>query len=257
MIINTNPVAFQLGDIAIHWYSIFFSTALIIVFFLMEWFFKREDREHEFTCFLPFGFFGAILGARLGHFLFYAPDMLIDNPLVLFQFNQVKGLASHGAFIGLMIAFYLCPKKCKSLSFLWLYERGAIALLFGGTFIRCGNFFNQEILGKPTDSFLAVAYAQMDNIPRHPVQLYEAAAYAVMAFIFMRLYLKQKRETGTLLWQIILSMSVVRFSLEFFKEYQTHLLLIEPFTNGQLLSIVSFVIGLLVYYMINLKKPTR
>jgi len=257
MIINTTPIAFQLGDIAIRWYSIFFSIALIIIFFLMEWFFRREKLEHEFNCFLPFGFFGAIIGARLGHFLFYAPDMLIDNPMVLFQFNQVKGLASHGAFLGLMVAFYLCPKKCKSLSFLWLYERGAIALLFGGVFIRCGNFFNQEILGRPSDSFLAVTYAQMDNIARHPVQLYEAACYAIMAFIFMYLYLKRERPTGTLLWQIILAMSVVRFVLEFFKEYQTHLLLIEPLTNGQLLSIVTFITGLLIYYIINLKKSTK
>ncbi|MCW8924432.1 MAG: prolipoprotein diacylglyceryl transferase [Gammaproteobacteria bacterium] len=253
MIINTNPVAFHLGDFAIHWYSIFFSTALIIIFYLMEWFFTREKLEHEFTCFLPFGFLGAILGARLGHFLFYAPDMLIENPMVLLLFNQEKGMASHGAFLGLMIAFYLCPKKCKSLSFLWLYERAAIALLFGGIFIRCGNFFNQEILGKPSDSWLAVSYSQMDNIARHPVQLYESAAYTIMAFIFMHLYIKKEQAPGTLLWQILVCMSVGRFSLEFFKEYQTHLLLIAPFTNGQLLSIVSFIIGLLVYYVVKKK----
>lgn len=87
----------------------------------MEWFFTREKLEHEFTCFLPFGFLGAILGARLGHFLFYAPDMLIENPMVLLLFNQEKGMASHGAFLGLMIAFYLCPKNanhCHSSGFM-------------------------------------------------------------------------------------------------------------------------------------------
>lgn len=74
---------------------------------------------------------------------------------------------------------------------MWLSERGAMALLFGGAFIRYGNFLNQEILGKHTDSFFRIIYVQIDNIPRHPVQLYEAFAYLVLGFLFLFIYLKK------------------------------------------------------------------
>lgn len=90
MIVDIHPIALQIGSFTLYWYSVLFAVALIIIFLLMEWFFKRENLGEQFNCFLPFGFIGAIAGARLGHFLFYAPDQLISNPMIIFQFGQEK-----------------------------------------------------------------------------------------------------------------------------------------------------------------------
>lgn len=247
MSVNIDPIAIELGSFAIRWYGILFSLGLIGGFFLMEWFFTREGKREQFVCFLPYGFVGALLGARLGHFLFYAPEMLVADPLVWIKLTTVKGMASHGAMFGLLLAFYFCSRRCRQLNFLWLCERGALTLLFIGFFIRIGNFLNLEILGKPTDSVWGVVVNQVDDLPRHPVQLYEAFAYLLLFGYFVRRYLRRIPEPGQLLWQTMLLMGLVRFMLEFVKEQQATQVFISGISNGQLLTVPIFIIAFFIY----------
>lgn len=247
MIFDVDPIAFQLGAVSIRWYGLFFSIALLGCFFLMEFFFKRDGFENSFSCFLPFGFFGAILGARLGHFLFYMPSLLLNDPWVWLKFSEVAGMSSHGALFGLVIAFYFCAKRCENIDFLWLCERAGLALLFVGVFIRLGNFFNFEILGVHTSMPWGVVFSTVNPEPRHPVQLYESLSYFLMFLVFVRIYLKTHFKNGELLWKMLLAFSVVRFALEFFKERQTDLFLDLPLSNGQLLTIPFLILAILLY----------
>lgn len=237
MIFDIDPVVFQIGAISIRWYGLFFSIALIGCFFLMEFFFKRDELEESFISFLPYGFFGAILGARLGHFLFYMPGALLDDPLVWLKFSQVAGMSSHGALFGLVIAFYFCAKRHEAIGFLWLCERAGLALLFVGIFIRLGNFFNLEILGTHTSMPWGVVLPVVDIEPRHPVQIYESLSYFFMFLIFFTIYLRTRFVAGTLLWKMLLAFSMARFVLEYYKERQAENLFDLSVTNGQLLTL--------------------
>jgi phosphatidylglycerol:prolipoprotein diacylglycerol transferase len=247
MIFNFDPIALQVGAVEIRWYSLFFSIALVGCFFLMEYFFKRDGRADSFSCFLPYGFFGAILGARLGHFLFYAPSLLLEDPWVWLKLTQVAGMSSHGGFFGLVIAFYLCAKNCKAIGFLWLCERACLALLFIGVFVRLGNFFNLEILGEPTSLPWGMVFPAAGQQPRHPVQLYESLSYLLMFLIFFRLYIKTSFADGALLWKMLLAFSSVRFSLEFLKESQSEYWHDLALNSGQLLTLPIFVAAIGVY----------
>lgn len=247
MIVDIDPVAFQIGTVSIRWYGLFFSIGLLGCFFLMEFFFKRDGKEGSFSCFLPYGFFGAILGARLGHFLFYAPAQLLSDPWVWLKFSQVAGMSSHGAFFGLIIAFYFCTKHCQSIGFLWLLERAALALLFVGIFVRLGNFFNLEILGVYTTMPWGVVFPSLDVDARHPVQLYESMSYFLMFLVFIKMYLRTSFKNGELLWKILLVFSIVRFSLEFFKEAQAENVFNFMLTNGQILTLPLLVAAIWLY----------
>ena len=242
-----DPVAFEISGFAVRWYGLCFSAGLIVGFFLMEWFFRRDSKEEQFECFLPFGLIGAIFGARLGHFLFYFPKMLIEDPLIWLKIWQAEGMSSHGAMFGLLFAFYLCSRKCKTVPFIWLCERGALTLLLIGFFIRIGNFLNGEILGQATTLPWGIIFLQFDNIPRHPVQLYESLAYLFIFFIFFRIYLKNTLQPGELLWRIILAVSLFRFLVEIVKEPQADKLFVPGLTNGQLFTIPLFIAAIMIY----------
>ena len=130
--------------------------------------------------------FGTVIGARLGHILFYNPEYYFSHPLEILMVWK-GGLASHGAAIGILIALYLYVKKKKE-SFLWLMDRIVIVVALGGSFIRLGNLFNSEIIGKPATVPWAFIFTRIDNVPRHPTQLYESLAYLIIFFILIIIY---------------------------------------------------------------------
>lgn len=198
-----------------------------------------------------------VLGARLGHFLFYEnPSEYLSNPLELLQIWK-GGLASHGAAIGIVLALWLFAfwyrASLRGLTLLHLLDFVCIPTALAGAFIRIGNFFNQEILGKPSDLPWAVMFGHPADhsipMPRHPVQLYEAIFYAITFFVLWNLSFRPKYllEKGKLLGLFLILVFGFRFIVEYWKEEQSQIM---PFscdlTMGQILSIPAVLIGIVL-----------
>jgi len=247
---NMAPEIVQFGPLRLRWYGLFFALGFLSGYEIMAQFYRREGRSLEnLGNLFVYLFFGTIIGARLGHVLFYQPDYYLRHPWEILMIWQ-GGLASHGGFAGVIIAVYLYVKKYREMSFLELADRLAIPCLLAASFIRIGNFFNSEILGIPSNLPWAVVFARVENIPRHPAMLYEAGAYLLA---FCALYVAYWRTTvsqfpGRILGTTLVICFLARFMIEFVKENQV------PFEEnlilnmGQLLSIPFMAAGVYLIY---------
>lgn len=193
---------------------------------------------------------GTIIGARLGHCLFYDPSYFLANPIEIFKV-WTGGLASHGGAIGILLAIWLFTKSEKNCSFIWIVDRVVIVVALGGLLIRTGNFFNSEIIGKPTDLPWAIIFSSVDNLPRHPSMLYEALIYFGIFIFLYRKYLKEKfsPKPGMLFGLFLILIFSARFILEFTKEVQSSFetnLLIDM---GQILSLPFIIAGFIIIYL--------
>jgi len=152
MIWNVNPEIFTFGGLlVIRWYGTFFAIAFISGFQIKKWLFKIERIDLKYLDgILIYIFIGTIVGARLGHCLFYEPNVYLYDPLRIFKIWE-GGLASHGGMLGILTALYFAAQKYKMPSYLWLLNRTAIPAALGSGFIRLGNLFNSEIIGHPTN----------------------------------------------------------------------------------------------------------
>lgn len=208
-----------------------------------------------------------VVGARLGHFFFYErPSEYLRRPWEIFQF-PFNGLASHGAAIAIVIALYLFAwryrKESRGLTGLRLLDFVSVPTALAGAFIRVGNFFNQEILGKPTDVPWAIIFGHPADhsgpLPRHPVQLYEAASYGVIFLLLWKLSFSPKYllKKGTLIGLFLILVFGARFIIEFWKLEQSHIVS-GPLTMGQLLSIPAVLVGcVLFFWKGSLRKPAH
>jgi prolipoprotein diacylglyceryl transferase len=197
-----------------------------------------------------------LLGARLGDVFFYSWDYYQDHLLEIllpiketpdgYSFTGFRGLASHGAVIGVLTGIYLYKRKFKEKKLIWLLDRMTIPIALGATFVRFGNFFNSEIVGKYTGSNFGVVFLNnRETLPRHPAQLYEAFCYLLL-FFALRLVFKSKRnrKPGQLFGIFFTGMFSIRFLIEFVKESQGGFEEVMPFfTTGQWLSIPLIIIG--------------
>lgn len=161
-----------------------------------------------------------------------------------FEYNGYQGLASHGGAVGIFIAAWLFSKKYK-VKLLWLLDRPGIVIALSGFFIRTGNFFNSEIIGKPSNLPWAVIFGRVDDIPRHPAMLYEAVCYLAIFFILYGLYRRNfyKARHGLLLGFFLVLLFGVRFFVEFVKETQEAFERNWPLNLGQLLSVPFIITG--------------
>jgi prolipoprotein diacylglyceryl transferase len=218
---------------------------------------ERRPEENLSSLFL-YVFLGTLIGARLGHVLFYQPDYYLARPWEILMIWQ-GGLASHGGFTGVLIALYLYLKKYRDMSFLELSDRMVIASLPAAGLIRIGNFFNSEILGVPSSVPWAIIFLRIDNVPRHPAMLYEAGAY-LLAFCAVYLaYWKTRiaQFPGRILGMSLVLCFLARFMIEFVKEEQV------PFEEGlllnmgQLLSIPFVMAGIFIIYLSSKMPPSR
>jgi prolipoprotein diacylglyceryl transferase len=258
---NVRPEIFTLGPLQPRWYGVLFATAFLGGYHLLKQFSIREKVPlHHLDSLLYHMAFGTIIGARLGHCLFYEPDIYLRDPIrILFVWEG--GLASHGALIGIMVALWRFSRK-SGLRFSWVVDRCAVGVALAGFFIRLGNLFNSEILGKPApaDFPLAFVFMRIDRVPRHPTQIYEALTYLAIFGVLYGMYwktdarLKPFRLFGSLLALIF----TARFVLEFFKENQVPFEAGLPLNMGQLLSIPAVIIGLiLIGYSARRTAPAR
>ena len=267
--------AFHLGPIVVRWYGLMWIIGLALAYFVVKRLYKEQKIKDElFDPLFLYCFLGILIGARLGHCLFYQPQDFLTSwqgfvemllPIHIgnngswwgetFGFfpTGYAGLASHGGTIGLMIALWLYVRKTK-LSIWTVLDNIAIATGTTACFIRLGNLMNSEIIGKITDVPWAFIFEKVDGMPRHPGQLYEAIAYALLFFIMWALHKKMPEKIGTG-WYFGFCLTYIftfRFLIEYTKEIQEAFEATLPLDMGQILSIPFIILG--VYCMIRAKK---
>lgn len=258
---NPDQVLLDLGFFQLRYYSLMFVIAFSLGWFIMKKIYKNENQSEEaLDSLFIYTVLATLIGARLGHFLFYEPSVFITDPLSIilpvefspeFKFTGFRGLASHGAAIGIIIAMYYYSKKVLHKPLLWILDRIVIPVAIGGVFVRFGNFFNSEIIGKPTNSDYGVVFAQLgESFPRHPAQLYEAAGYIIVFIVLWYFYWKtdKSNKSGYIFGLFLILLWTVRFIAEFYKKsqggFESELGLLS---TGQWLSIPFILVG--IYFM--------
>lgn len=247
---NIDPEIFRLGPIAVRWYGLLFALGFVLGYLLLLQIYRNEGRSEEnLSSLFLYVFLGTLVGARIGHVLFYQPDYFLERPWEILMVWQ-GGLASHGGFIGVPIAIYLYVKKYNEVSFLELADRLAIAALPAASLIRIGNFFNSEIIGVPSNLPWAIIFNQVDNIPRHPAMLYESFSYAIAFAALYIAYWKTEiiKTPGRILGICLVACFTARFFIEFVKEEQVSFEQRMSLNLGQLLSIPFILLGIVLLY---------
>ena len=247
---DVSPELLRLGPFALRWYGVCFALSFMLGYFIVRGIFRREHKpERDLDRLLFYMLAGTIVGARLGHCLFYEPAYYLSHPLEILMFWK-GGLASHGGAIGIFTALFLYSRSRLEQPYLWLLDRIAVPTALGGCFIRLGNLFNSEILGTPTDVPWAFVFARIDDVPRHPAQLYESIAYLLIFIVLMVVYRKggEKTPCGLLTGLFLALVFGARFLIEFVKVRQAAFGEALPLSMGQLLSIPVIVIGLILLW---------
>ena len=265
---NVNPELIKITEtLPIGYYNLLFVGGLMAGHLVIKKIFIKEninlDKLEILTLYI---FFGTILGARLGHCLFYDFSYFSQHPLEIllpikkigdtYQYIGFRGLASHGGAIGVLLSIYLFSKKHK-ISLLWILDRVAIATPLTASFIRIGNLMNSEIYGKPTNGNWGFVFERDDLIPRHPTQIYEALAYLLIFGILIRLYKNKDlmNKKGLIFGVFLMLLFSSRFIIEFFKENQVGFENSMLINMGQVLSVPFVLIGIfLILKATKLKK---
>lgn len=255
---DIDPVLFEIGSWSVRWYGLLFALGFVFGIIIITRMFKSEGINKEWvdSLFL-YAVIGTVIGARLGHVIFYDLPYYLDNPGEILKIWH-GGLASHGGVIGVAIALWLWSKKYSKVSVIWIIDRVVVPTALVSALIRFGNLVNSEIIGKATDLPWAFTFVSVDNIPRHPSQLYEALAYlfifGLLIFLYFRTDIKDK--TGRLFGILMAWIFTFRFFVEFTKENQVAFEADIPLNMGQWLSIPMALIGL--YYLIRpIKKKVK
>lgn len=250
---NIDPVLLDLGGLEIRFYGVFFATGLMLAYLLA----RRMCRMKNFSVenldnLSVYLIIGLIVGARLGHIMFYELDYYLAHPEQILKVWE-GGLASHGAAIGTLVAYGIFLIRNKKVKVFDYADIIAVAACIPVSFIRLGNFFNSEIYGRVTDVPWAVTFSRIDMIPRHPSQIYEFLMGMLIFTVIYPLWLKKykKAKPGFFIGLFFMLYFTARFIVEFFKEYPLH----ENFfnlTTGQILSIPFFLFGCIIFF-----KPTH
>ena len=247
---NVSPEIMKLGPFSLRWYGLLFALAFVFGYLILNKIYNLEKKSQaDLEQLSIYVILGTVIGARLGHCLFYDPAYYLSHPIEIIKVWE-GGLASHGAAIGILIAIYLVSQKQKDKSMLWILDRLVIVVALGGALIRLGNLFNSEIIGRPADVPWAFIFARVDDIPRHPSQLYESIFYLITFAVLYFTYLRTNKKTlpGYLFGLAIVMIFGFRFIVEFLKENQS------PFEKGmildmgQILSIPFIIAGLIFMF---------
>ncbi len=247
---DPNPVLLDLGPLQLRWYGLLFTAGFIIGYYLMAWMYRRENRDvKQLDRLLIYMFIGAVVGARLGHILFYEPGYYFSNPIEILKIWK-GGLASHGGTVGMLLACYFFLKHTRD-PYLYFLDRLSIPIALGSMSIRLGNFFNSEILGKLTDSPFGIIFKQVSNQPQHPAQLYEAGAYLFTFLLLLFLYKRYagRLANGFMIGTMFVSIFGFRFLIEFVKQEQADYTLGVALNVGHILSIPFIILGLGFIYI--------
>ena len=295
-----NPTeGIDLGFLMIRFYSLSYVIAFVIGWYIMKKFFKNENISlQKLDSLFIYMVLAILIGARLGHVIFYEPELFLEDPLSVilpfktqpeFEFTGFRGLASHGAAIGIIIALILYNRKKLKKHVLYIFDRVVITVAIGGAFVRLGNFMNSEIVGKPSgdfplgvrlvrndirpdvamkttgmkdvnDAYTAIVnnpeYAELLNMApfRHPAQLYEAFGYVVTFLVLWYIYWKtdKKDQHGYIFGWFLILLFGTRIIVEYFKEAQVDDRAEWFLNTGQLLSVPFIIAG--IYLLFRSKK---
>ncbi|GAA6143204.1 prolipoprotein diacylglyceryl transferase [Hydrogenophaga sp. 5NK40-0174] len=241
---NANPVLLEVGSLQLRWYGLLFIGSFPVGGVILRWIFSREGKSTAgVEPLLVLVLIGALVGARLAHCFLYSPAYYLAHPLEVLYIWQ-GGLASHGGLVGTVLALVYVSRRYE-LPLPWLLARVAIPGALTAACVRLGNFFNSEILGLPAQVPWAVVFARVDNIPRHPVQLYESLAYLALFGLLLLIYRKASSTLATRLLPpvFLCGLFSARFVLEYFKTRQADYTTDLPFSTGQMLSLPFMAIG--------------
>ena len=254
-----NPVAFNLGPVAVHWYGIMYALALISAIYIAKWFIKYDKlpiSNDLFDSYIWWAEIGVILGARLGYILFYDTHTMyylthpwqIFNPYIDGVYAGISGMSYHGAFFGFIIASYLFCRKNK-ISFWFITDIAVLGVSAAYVFGRIGNFFNQELIGRATDVPWGIYVGQ---VLRHPSQIYEAILEGLLVFAILVYIRKRKSFEGQLALMYGILYSSTRIIAEFFRQPDTQLGFIYSnwLTMGILQSLIVLAICVILYVKI-------
>ncbi len=245
---NVSPTIFSIGPISLRWYGLLFAMSFVVGYFIMLRIFRKENLPEPLLDQLSmYMLIATVVGARLGHVMFYEPASYLAHPLDILKIWQ-GGLASHGAAIGIPVALYLFSRKTRQ-PFLWVTDRIVIVVALSGFFIRTGNLFNSEIYGHVTQRPWGFIFEHVgETLPKHPTQIYEALCYlAIFIFLIWHYYQKDgKPRPGFLFGFFLVTVFASRFFIEFIKEPQVNFENSMALNMGQLLSIPLVIAGIVL-----------
>lgn len=258
---NPDIIAFSIGSLGVRWYSLLWAVGLAAAYAIVFRLYRRQGIPQEkFDPLFFYCFIGILAGARLGHCLFYEPGYFLTHPVEMFlpvrhniegwKWTGYSGLASHGGTLGLILALWLYVRRTK-VNLMRVLDNIAIATPLTACCIRLGNLMNSEIVGKPTGTDYGFVFEHLgETFPRHPGQLYEAAAYFVFFLVGLWLYRRYRERVGTgfFFGWCLTSIFTFRFGVEFFKDVQesweVSMVSAIGLNQGQLLSIPFVALGI-------------
>ena len=244
-----DPVAFHLGPLAVRWYGLMYLTGFILFIVLG----RHRARQQMLTGWRPsdvddmlfFGVFGVILGGRLGYVLFYKPLYYLAHPLEVFEVWH-GGMSFHGGFLGVLIALVFFARR-RGKALLDVTDFVAPLCPLGLAAGRLGNFINAELVGRPTDVSWAMVFPQVDNVPRHPSQLYEFGLEGLLLFAILWIFALRQRPRGAVSGLFLIGYGAFRFIAEFTREPDNFLgFLAGGLTMGQWLSMPMIAAGIVM-----------
>ena len=253
---NFDPVAFQIMSFEIRWYSLAYILGIVIGWTLCKKvFIKNSDISEKFDDYITYLIIGIILGGRLGYVIFYNFSYYSENILDIFKIWQ-GGMSFHGGLLGVIASSYIFAKKNNQNIFSYLDQVSLVAPI-GIFFGRLANFINSELYGRATDVPWSVIFVKVDNLSRHPSQLYEAILEGVILFLVLMFFIKKDylRKPGLISASFLIFYSLFRFFIEFFRVPDEQLgYLVLNLTMGQIISLLFVTIGTILFYLKNENK---
>ncbi len=250
----------HLGPLTIRWYGVLFAAGFLVGQVILTRIYVAEGKPASLVDVITFYMIiGTVVGARLGHILFYQPEDYLANPLEILKIWH-GGLASHGATAGILLALWFFSRREK-LDYLWVLDRIVIVVALGGAFIRLGNLMNSEIIGRPTDVPWAMIFPlnpdRLSAVPRHPTPIYEALFCIVLFVGLWALWNRYKAATprGLIFGLFVVLLFGFRIFVEFFKENQVDFENGLPLNMGQILSIPMVLIG--IWVLLRARRPAQ
>lgn len=258
---DVDPVFFTILGFEVRYYGILFAIAFVISYWVFTRMYKFEGIKVEEIDGLAFYVvIGVVVGARLGHVLFYQPEYYLSHPWHILNIRE-GGLASHGAAVGILIALGLYSRKHKR-PFVWLLDRISLAVPIAGMFVRLGNLMNSEIYGHVTTLPWGFIFLhEGETLPKHPTQIYEALAYLLIFAVLYWMHFKKRcafRKPGMQFGVFLILLFLSRFLIEFIKNDQVEFEQTMALNMGQILSLPFILVGVcFIIYANRYAKPSE
>ena len=246
---NFDPIAFQVFSLEIRWYSLAYIVGLLLGWIYCKTFLIIDkDKKNQFDDYITYIIIGIVVGGRLGYVFIYNPSYYLENlNEILMIWNG--GMSFHGALLGIVLTTILFCKKNKINIFYYL-DLVALSAPIGIFLGRVTNFINSELYGRETDIIWSVKFIQIDNLNRHPSQIYEAIFEGIILFILLNLFHhKITKKNGLVSSLFVMLYSLFRFFIEFTREPDSQIgLIIFNMSMGQIIGVIFFIIGMILFY---------